>query len=250
MAEWIFRRHLSTAALTLSSLLLLAAAADFAERRWLVVESMRIAGGNHAVRAAAAEMLQNAIGVRLLDVDLFDWKRRLENLPGIARAELTRAPPNGVRVRIETPTPLARWDGGGLIDIYGELHAGVAGAELPIFKGREGYAQNMMELYDDAKDILRDDVVAQLELSAGGDWRVFLQNELVLYLGRTAPRRRLARYARHADALRKRFPRMRAVDLRHERGFTVINGAADIERQAIERQAADIERQVAKEKHS
>lgn len=217
-------RSLSSAVLMLAVAFFLAVLAHFAGNRWVVLESVRIEGGDTPLRARVAALLQPLRGRSLLALDLNALKAHLENVAGAGGVHLRRVLPDTLHVGLEKHRPLARWDGGGMIDIYGRRYAAVAVAgDLPIFKGQEGSARNMTEFYGDAVGIFGGGIV-QLELSKNGDWTVFLRDGLVLYLGGDSPRRKLRLYSRYARSLRQRFPDMRAIDLRNERGFTVVNG--------------------------
>lgn len=227
LAKWLWvSEWLSRAVLAGSGVALFAVALMVVEQRWIYLDeaSIVISGGGDEVQTHARAILMEHAGSSLLAVDLHEQKQRLENLPGVARAHLQRRLPHTLHVRLEKHQPLARWMSGGLIDIYGVRYDGSGDLSLPVFDGPPGSVQNMIALFESAQTILADyGRIKQLELSARGEWRVFLDDGIILYLGRDRPRSRMRLYARHATQLRNQFATLRGIDLRYEHGFTVIN---------------------------
>lgn len=184
----------------------------------------RVEGGADGARAEARRMLRALEGRNLLALNLHELRAELENLPGVAGAALRRRLPDGLEVRLSARTPLAAWGGGGLVDVRGRRYEGAAEEWLPIFRGPAGRAASMADFYGAARQTLSplNTAIVQLQVGEDGEWRVFLQDGVVLYLGREDRRNRLRRYARHAPRLRREFSVLRAVDLRYEKGFSVI----------------------------
>lgn len=192
--------------------------ADLAQlREW------RVEGGADAARAGAERMLERLEGENLLALDLDKVRAELENLPGVAGAKLRRLLPDGLEVRLIPRRPLAVWGGGGLVDVRGRRYNGAAEGWLPVFRGPAGRAASMADFYGSARETLSPlgAAIVQLRVGEDGEWRVFLQDGVVLYLGREKRRLRLRRYARHARRLRREFAGLRTVDLRYEKGFSV-----------------------------
>ena len=180
-------------------------------------------GGGEAARAEARRMLRRLEGENLLALDLRKLRAELSALPGVDEAELRRRLPGVLAVKLIERKPLAVWGGGGLVDVRGRRYDGAAHGWLPIFRGPPGAAAGMADFYGESRKILAPLNIAIVQLQAGedGEWRVFLQDGVVLYLGREDRRRRLRRYARHALRLRREFAEVRSVDLRYEKGFSV-----------------------------
>lgn len=191
---------------------------------WFHLQAAHVTADNAATRVAAEEELKDAIGGSLLELDLTDWRRRLEALPGVRKATVRRRLLHRLlEVKLENYVPLARRDGGGVVAASGELYEATADPMLPLFKGQAGRYRDMAAFYRAAAELLDDGDIVQLELSARGDWRLFLRDGTMLRLGREAPQQRLRAFARHAAALRARFAAcLRAVDARYEKGFAVV----------------------------
>ncbi|MGI9306625.1 MAG: cell division protein FtsQ/DivIB [Gammaproteobacteria bacterium] len=196
-----------------------------------VLRDWRIDGGGDAARAEARRMVRELEGKSLLALNLNYLRARLKNLPGVAEAELRRRLPRRLEIRLVGREPLAAWDGGGLVDVRGRRYDGAANSWLPIFRGPAERAASMADFYGAARRALSPlgAVIIQLQVGEDGEWRVFLDDGLVLYLGRDNRHERLRRFARHAPRLRREFARLRAVDLRYEKGFSVVGDRTEEE---------------------
>lgn len=183
-----------------------------------------IVGGSAAARAEAERMFMQLRGHNLITLDLSEWRAKLETLPSVAEARLRRRLPDTLEAELIDRRPLAVWGAGGLVDTAGLRYAGTPSQALPIFRGPAGRSVSMSDFYGAAAELLAplNEEIAQLQVDENGEWRVFLRDGLILYLGRDNRRDRLQRYARHAGELRRQFAGMQAVDLRYERGFAVV----------------------------
>lgn len=190
----------------------------------------KVEGGGELARAQASEMLQEMEGVNLLRMDLVRLREQFAALPGVAEVKLRRRLPDFLHVQLSQRRPLAVWDEGILLDVRGQTYKGASSEWLPVFAGPKERAAGMAEFYIEAQMLLTEtgSQIAQLQVDDDGQWRIFLQDGAILYLGREDRRDRLLRYARHAGELQRRFAKVRAVDLRYEKGFSV---SADDEEQ-------------------
>ena len=203
----------------------------FAAVLWRLAESAelrgwRIVGGAEAARAEVGRMMREMEGRSLPLLDLPQLRSQILALPGVADAHLRRRLPDVLEVTLVPRRPLAIWAGGGLVDVRGERYNGAADSRLPVFSGPAERAAGMADFYGEARVLLAQSdaaiaPIAQLRVEENGEWRMFLQNGVILRLGRENRRERLQRYVRHADELHRRFARLRAVDLRYEKGFSV-----------------------------
>lgn len=187
------------------------------------VEHFRIHGGTASGRNEAAELLRGIHGDNLILLNIAGLQRKLRTLPGVGGAEVRRRLPDTLEVQLSARRALAVWDGGGLVDSKGRRYGGTANEWLPIFRGTPGRAASMAAFYGEAELLLLPlgAGIAQLQVDDNGEWSVFLQNGVVLQLGRENRHARLRRYAAHANELNDRFAGLRAVDLRYEKGFAV-----------------------------
>lgn len=193
-------------------------------RHWLTLSEVRLSAVGvdaQTVERAAAALKQFA-GAGVLDLNVEEIRRVLENLPGTAEAVVRRGP-RSMTAELRPRRPLARWADGGLVGARGARYAGESAAPLPIFSGAETRTAEMAEFYDSARKILakRGMALAQLDLSEVGDWRVVLENGVAVYLGRESPRARLRRFAEHYPAVAAMYARVETADMRYGRGFAV-----------------------------
>ena len=207
-------------------LFFVAAAGVFVWEAWqeAVLRHYRIIGGNAAAYAETAGVLSTLRGKNLLLLNLSAWREKIEKLPTVAEARLRRRLPDTLEVELVTRRPLAVWGDGGLVDEQGRRYVGKAEERLPIFTGPVGRAASMADFYRRANALLLplEERIMQLQVDENGAWRVFLEDGLVLYLGRSTRDERIRRYVRHAAPLRQRFAALKAVDLRYELGFSII----------------------------
>ncbi|MGU9951248.1 MAG: cell division protein FtsQ/DivIB [Gammaproteobacteria bacterium WSBS_2016_MAG_OTU1] len=192
------------------------------------LQSAQVKGGTVSAIAEARHQLQKLEGSNLLLLDLPYWREQLKRLPGVADVILRRQLPGKLEVQLVEHRPLASWADGGLVDVMGRRYGGAVEEWLPVFKGPGGRAASMVEFYESANKILTPlgEIITQLEVDEKGEWRLFLEGGVVLYLGRERRHVRLRRYASHAFNLRDRFARLRVVDLRYEKGFAIVADAA------------------------
>ncbi len=179
--------------------------------------------------ARARKIAGEHAGKNLLGVDIARLRARLSRIPGVAEARLRRRLPHTLTALLIMHEPLAQWADGGLVDVAGRRYEGGAQGWLPIFKGGEGSAAEITEFYGFAGGVLPGGEIGQVQLDGDGEWKLFLRDGAVLYLGSDSPRARLRRFARHRAALAERFAAVRSVDLRYPRGFSVVAGGEEKE---------------------
>lgn len=222
------------AAMVVFALALVYAAAATAGREWLVLRSASVSCAewsgdallpgrcaDAAAYARAVKVVSAPLGNSLPAVDLAQLRLRLAAIPGVADARLRRRLPHSLHAVLILRRPLARWAGGGLVDVAGHRYAGASDKWLPVFAGAPGDAAQIAEFYGFAVALLPPNIIGQVQLEENGEWKLFLRDGAILYLGGEAPRKRLKRYARYRAGIEKKFGKVRAVDLRYGRGFAV-----------------------------
>lgn len=221
-------------AMAVFALALVYAAAAAAGREWLVLKEVSVLCArwsgdsllrgqcaDAAARSMAVKVVNAHLGASLPAVDLAKLRLHLASIPGVADARLRRRLPHSLHAVLILRRPLARWAGGGLVDVAGRRYEGASDKWLPVFVGDGGDAARIAEFFGFAAGLLPQDDIGQVQLEDNGEWKVFLRDGAILYLGGEAPRKRLKRYARHRAGIEKKFGKVRAVDLRYGRGFAV-----------------------------
>ena len=157
-------------------------------------------------------------------LDLAQVGNGFKKLPWVRNVSVRRQWPDTLEVTLEEHTEMARWADGGLVNTRGELFQAASNSELPLFRGPEGSAREITELYGQFKTALAALKLKPVSLSMNERraWQVKLNTGLNLDLGRDQPGARLDKFVRVYDATIARMPQPVAnVDLRYPNGFAV-----------------------------
>ena len=157
-------------------------------------------------------------------LDLAQVGNGFKKLPWVRNVSVRRQWPDTLEVTLEEHTEMARWADGGLVNTRGELFQAASNSELPLFRGPEGSAREITELYGQFKTALAVLKLKPVSLSMNERraWQVKLNTGLNLDLGRDQPGARLDKFVRVYDATIARMPQPVAnVDLRYPNGFAV-----------------------------
>lgn len=183
-----------------------------------------------AVRAQLASRLQGGF----LTVDLLRVQRLFESLPWVRRAVVQRQFPNRLKVTLEEHQAAAWWGeagGGRLVNRQGEVFEAnpddPQADEWLELLGPEGRSAEVLALYLALEPVLqplqRD--VQRLELTARGGWRLLLDGDAVVELGRGTPEEITARVRLWVGTLTQIAQRygqqLEAADLRYPNGYAL-----------------------------
>ncbi|MDR2789129.1 MAG: cell division protein FtsQ/DivIB [Candidatus Accumulibacter sp.] len=172
-------------------------------------------------------------------INLDAFRKSLERLPWVRRADVRRHWPASIEVSLEEHVPVAFWGrtGGQLMNSHGEIFLAGIGAPppeaLPLLVGPPGFAPEMLDYYRQAADLLRSIGRAPRALSVSP--RLALQLKLddgmIVELGRqqakAAIRERLERFAAfYPSILTVAGRRPEIVDMRYPNGFALRVAAA------------------------
>lgn len=172
-----------------------------------------------------------ASGTRLFDVQMKAMEQRVEALPWVAKAIITRQWPSQIRIRITERTPVARWDGHKLIDTNNQVFEPKRDAlsasrwkALPQLSGPPGQGQDVMDTWKELSAALADGpfALAGLREDRRGGWIARCRSGVILRFGRGNPaaKLKLLRYTA-APALSQKLNLIAAIDLRYTNGFAV-----------------------------
>lgn len=190
--------------------------------RWLDVAGELKRTSASQVRAAVAD----EAGRGFFAVDLEAVRERVEALPWVARAEVGREWPDALLIDITEHRPVARWNDDRLFSDRGEVFS-VSGSEgmqgLARLRGPESRGSDVLERWQSVRRRLgsvgRD--VAELAVDERGAWRVVLDNDVTLVLGREQVDERLERYIGAQAALKDIERPIRLIDMRYTNGLAV-----------------------------
>jgi cell division protein FtsQ len=219
--------------------LIVAAAIGLARLPLFPIREVVVAGELREVRRAEIEwavsenLRGNFFGIRL---DAF--RKSLERLPWVRRADVRRHWPARIEVALEEHVPVAFWgrSGGQLVNSYGEIfQAGIGvppAGSLPLLAGPAGFAPEMLDYYRQAVDLLAGIGRAPraLVVSARLALQLKLDDGTIVELGRPqdkAPiRERLMRFVAFYPSISGTLgKRPEVVDMRYPNGFALRTAA-------------------------
>ncbi len=161
---------------------------DASHRSGLVVAVMEIDGHQRTTRRELVEALGIQVGDPILAVDLGAARTRVESLPWVASARLSRELPDRIAVSVTERTPLAFWQLEGrlqLIDPDGVL-IGTAdlsqfpGLPIVVGPGAETHAAGLLAMLDGEPELAG--LVRGATWVGGRRWNLYLGNDVVVKL--------------------------------------------------------------------
>jgi cell division protein FtsQ len=186
------------------------------------------------IRANALPLLSG----NFFGIDLQRSRAAFESVPWVRRAVVRRVWPDRLVVTLHEHHPVALWEAAGddpgsdrLVNAHGEVFdANIGDVEddaLPTFSGPEGSAAQMLALVRRLQPVLAkiDMNIARVELSRRGSWRVVLDDDAAIEIGRGSDDElvdRTARFARTIGQVTARYhAAVESADLRNQGGYAV-----------------------------
>ncbi len=177
-----------------------------------------------------------------ITADLAAAKQRVEALPWVDRAWVSRRWPNAVHVRFSEQNFIARWGNGAWLSDRGIaviLPQRDGPKDVPQLLGPPGSELQVLEFYKKFQALLATAglSIRQLELTSRRMWKLYLNNGVELVIGRRGMEERIERFIHMYPFLLKEKRRIRRVDLRYANGLAVawIDGRKTFSRQRTER---------------
>ncbi|THT96464.1 FtsQ-type POTRA domain-containing protein [Lampropedia puyangensis] len=128
----------------------------------------------------------------LFTLDLNATQKVFEQMPWVRKAELRRAFPNTLDVRLQEHVPVAMWDGdeaSTMINTFGEVFEANRGEVeheiLPRLAGPDGQSASVLAMYRYLLEQLQGNAMqpVALYLTPRGNWQLFLSNGAHMELG-------------------------------------------------------------------
>jgi cell division protein FtsQ len=186
----------------------------------------------HAVELTAApqrvsseqleKVVHEQVSGNFFTVDLEATRLAFEKLPWVRKVSVRRKFPWSLQVEVEEQVALAHWNGKELVNTHGEVFAGKADHDLPVFTGQPDSSQQVTQMYGELNAVLQPmkQQIAQISLSPRYAWQVKLDNGMVLELGREEMQQRLKRFVTvYPYSLAALARPASHVDLRYRNGF-------------------------------
>lgn len=188
-----------------------------------------------------AAALANLAG-SFITADLAAAKQRVEALPWVERAWISRRWPNAVHVRFSEQNFIARWGDGAWLSDRGTvviLPQRDGPKDVPQLLGPSGSELQVLEKFRKFQALLATAglSIRQLELTPRRMWKLYLNNGVELVIGRKGMEERIERFIQMYPFLLKEKRRIRRIDLRYANGLAVawIGGRKTFSRQRTER---------------
>jgi cell division protein FtsQ len=186
------------------------------------------------IRANAEPLLAG----NFFSIDLQRSRVAFESVPWVRRAVVSRVWPDRLLVRLQEHHAVALWEAPGddpgsdrLVNAHGEVFdANLGDVEddgLPTFAGPEGSAAQMLAMYLRLRPVLArlEMNIARVDLSRRGSWRVALDDDAQIEIGRGSDDELIARTERFARTLGQVSARLREpleyADLRYQGGYAL-----------------------------
>ncbi|MBU1443770.1 MAG: cell division protein FtsQ/DivIB [Gammaproteobacteria bacterium] len=169
-------------------------------------------------------------------IDLAAARHAFESVPWVRKAVVRRQFPDKLRVTLTEQVPVAFWGGESesrLVNSFGEVfEANVAEVDdsLPRLSGPNGQAGQVLGMYRVLEPLFKpyDLSIDELELSSRGSWRVVLDSDADIELGRGTADEVVARTQRFlksvtpvASQYGRNITAIEGADLRHTDGYAL-----------------------------
>lgn len=203
---------------------------------WFPIRAIQLEGDlqRNSVTTIRANTTPRLAG-NFFSFNLGKARQAFESVPWVRHAVVRRVWPDRVAVRLEEHRASALWeaeDGNErLVNSFGEVFEANVGdvedEDLPTLAGPEGSAARVLAMLQRLKPLMQgiDREVMELRLSGRGSWRVELDGETAVELGRGSDDEVLARTERFVRTLAQVTGTFRAplqyADLRHPDGYAV-----------------------------
>ncbi|HWN29937.1 MAG TPA: cell division protein FtsQ/DivIB, partial [Burkholderiales bacterium] len=132
--------------------------------------------------------------------------------------------PDRLELLLEEHVMLARWVSGGLVNTHGEIFPSETGRSLPLFSGPAGSAPDIARQYLVFSRVLASINLrpVQVQMSQRRAWQVWLDNGLLLVLGRQRSEARLKKFvAAYNRSIEQLQWQPDYADLRYDNGFAL-----------------------------
>lgn len=205
---------------------------------WLPVKYVRIEGSfQYIAKDSVKQVLREQVINGFYNADIQEIQQSVKRLPWVEKVKVKRVWPDAIDIRIDEQTPLVRWGLDGLLNEKGELFVPGNIAEfeqLPLLVGPAGNERKLLKIMEELTRELREQgmELAEFRVNERRAWKIKLQNDLELILGRNEPLNKFQRFIK-AFALigEEQVTKVAVVDLRYSNGYALTwkQGVEDID---------------------
>lgn len=199
---------------------------------WSVIQGMpvryvRIEGELHQLRLAEIRQVLAPLLTDYWGLDLMAIAQVVRDLPWVEQVKVERLWPDTLILGVKEQTPYLRWRETALLNPQGIRFSppNLKGYDhLPLLTGPAGYERQMYRAYQEMQSSLRSLGwrIERLVVDDRGSWRLYLNGDLEMILGRQAPRQAFQTLLQAMERIgRPRLAGIRCLDGRYEHGFAV-----------------------------
>ncbi|MFP5417854.1 MAG: cell division protein FtsQ/DivIB [Gammaproteobacteria bacterium] len=168
-----------------------------AAQDWFALRTIEVkTPTEHVTEAQIRLVAERRVHGTFFTVDLERVRTSLEKLPWVREARVERRWPDTLVVSLVEHVPLARWNDTALVSQTGEVFVAAVNRSLPRLYGPDGSSAEVVAAYRAYQASLAPlaMTLAELRLTPRRAWRLRLDNDMQLALGREQAGPRLARF--------------------------------------------------------
>ncbi len=178
----------------------------------------------HVTREQLQYVVKNELKGTFFTLNLDRTRQAFEKLPWVRQVEVRRFWPDRLEVNIEEHQAVARWGSVALLNSHGERFDAAIGDPLPVLEGPDGTEKQLIEGYRRYREVLAPlgKLPTHVWLSERRAWRLELDRQLIVEIGRDDGEERLRRFVTaYPNSLARLDQAFEYVDLRYPNGFAV-----------------------------
>ncbi|MDK2122466.1 cell division protein FtsQ/DivIB [Parachitinimonas caeni] len=179
---------------------------------------------SHITREQLQYVIRNELKGTFFTLDLDKTRQAFEKLPWVRQVSVRRRWPDRLEVTMEEHVALARWGSVSLLNTFGERFDAASNDPLPVLEGPDGSEKDLAAGYINFKEQLAPIKLqpTHVWLSARRAWRLELDKQLVLEVGRDNAETRVKKFVlAYPNTLAVMNRTVDYVDLRYPNGFAV-----------------------------
>lgn len=178
----------------------------------------------HVTPAQVRAVVERELRGNFFTIGLEASREAFAKLPWVRHVHVRRQWPDRLDVVLDEHAVLARWGSDALVNTQGEIFAAASDAKLPVFRGPDDAAAEIVDAYARFQQALAPlgHTVAEVEVSERRAWRLRLDDGMTLELGRERVAERVEKFAAaYGESIARLRDAPRVVDLRYPNGFAV-----------------------------
>lgn len=195
---------------------------------WLPVKYVRIGGTFQNIsKEKIKKVLVSQVTSGFYNADLQQIQQLVKQLPWVEQVKVKRVWPDAIDIRIDEQMPVVRWGENSLLNNKGEkfIPDNIADFEqLPLLVGPYGNEQKLLTIMGELSTALENQgmILTEFEVNERRAWKIKLQNNMELILGRNKPFNKFQRFLKTIALLgEKQIRKIAIVDLRYSNGFAL-----------------------------